>query len=148
MGEMSEDDIQKRFDELVETLGGNQKPVAEMETASELLDEHQRILGEHRKLAAFLLDLKNSERDLRLEVQQLSHEAKEASLKIQVATLSKDRAQLEQLRDSTADFQGRHDAAVARLDQLNAHQRRIMEFNAEILKVEVAIQNRRRELSL
>lgn len=148
MGEMSNEEIEQRFNEIVDGIDGKCGPVAEMTTASELLDEQQRILVQRRRLVEFLLDLKDAERDLRLHVNELGHEAEMARLKNSLATNSGDRAEIEELKDPMSKMRERLGAAAARLDQLKEHQRRVLEFQAEILKTEESIRDQRQELSL
>lgn len=148
MGEMSNEEIEQRFNEIVDRIEGKRRPVAEMTTATELLDEQQRILEQQRDVMDFLVGLKDAERDLRLHVNELGHDAEAAKLKSSLATNNGDGSEIDEVKASFSQVRERLANASARLDQLKEHQSRVLEFHAEILKTEEAIRNRRQELSL
>lgn len=157
MTEMGEEEIQERFEKLVEAVGGKQKPVAQMETASELLDEQQRLLAENRRLMDFKLDLHLSRHqlytvseryvhvleDLNARVQQFPDEAQHAGEYSADAT-----DEIGAVKEEVVDVTARLHTMRSRVEQHNAHERRIEEFHAEILNMEAAVTERRVELGV
>lgn len=162
MTEMSETDIQERFDRLVETLDGKHKPVADLKTASELLDAQQRLFGEMGRLMRFWLDLKDSQHDIvigmervRLEVQQLNHALEKKQAEVREVQSSKDAAKASQLVEPLASLlhqlaalQDQSNVLGSRNEGLLAHGARIAEFSAELHQVEAGIRKRRLELGI
>lgn len=67
MGEMNNEEIEQRFNEIVDGIDGKRKSVAEMTTASALLDEQQRRIMEfHAEIFQIEVAIQNRRRELSL----------------------------------------------------------------------------------